>query len=418
MRRIAWWVALSLVVALGGCTEQADRSHGPITLVHPEDTTNDRQVERLVGQWNARNPKERVTFRQLPAETDRQRQWLLEAATNPHYDVLALDVIWMAEFARAGLLRELTAADLPPAGEFRPSSWQTTVIDGRNWAVPLNANAALLYYRTDLLTAANVQGPPGDDLAAIAKRVRAINPGIGGYAGQYDKYEGLVVNVFEAVWAAGGEVISDNGTEVRIGTPAGRAGLRALIQQVRGGLVPAQARNFREEQGVEAFGARQLLFLRSWPYAYARLRGSAVSGSFDVRPLGHPSVLGGTNLAISRQSRHPATASAFIRFMTSESSQRQLRDLGSLPPTRTALYPTGGTGDQPYLADLSVALDQARPRPVTERYAAISQAIADVVYPALFPPDSAPAAAPADVDVVAARIADELNVRLAAILSG
>ena len=49
----------------------------------------------------------------------------------------------------------------------------------------------------------------GDESAGTAKLIQATpeGAGVGCYAGQFDKYEGLTVNFAEAVDSAGGEII-------------------------------------------------------------------------------------------------------------------------------------------------------------------------------------------------------------------
>ena len=52
------------------------------------------------------------------------------------------------------------------------------------------------------------------------------------YAGQFAQYEGLTVNVAEAINSAGGKFLSDDGKSVAVDTPEARAGLEV---RVRGG---------------------------------------------------------------------------------------------------------------------------------------------------------------------------------------
>ena len=114
-----------------------------------------------------------------------------------------------------------------------------------------------------------------------------------------------------------------------------------------------------------------------------------VVGKFGVVPLPGPagpgsSALGGGDLAISAFSRHQRTALAFIQFLTSLATQRQILVSGSLPPVWTRLY-----GDPalikrfPYLPVLKRAILSAEPRPKSTSYNQLSLAIASSVYQAL-----------------------------------
>ena len=74
------------------------------------------------------------------------------AANDPSIDILAMDVDWTAEFATAKWIRPVPASlaaqiksvDLP--GPVKTATWQNKI-----YAVPINSNTELLWYRKDLL---------------------------------------------------------------------------------------------------------------------------------------------------------------------------------------------------------------------------------------------------------------------------
>jgi Bacterial extracellular solute-binding protein len=109
----------------------------------------------------------------------------------------------------------------------------------------------LLYYRKDLLAAVGRDQPPSTwrELVKIAQEVHKKYPKVDGYAGQYDRYEGLVLNVFEAVWAHGGELVSTDGTsaKVTVDSPQAKAGLQCMVNV--GKIAPDRAQSFKEEDG-------------------------------------------------------------------------------------------------------------------------------------------------------------------------
>jgi len=90
----------------------------------------------------------------LSTSPDQQRVSLVRrlAANDPSIDILAMDVDWAAEFATARWIRpvpqtfaqQIQSDDL--AGPVKTATWQ-----GRIWAVPINSNTELLWYRKDLL---------------------------------------------------------------------------------------------------------------------------------------------------------------------------------------------------------------------------------------------------------------------------
>jgi multiple sugar transport system substrate-binding protein len=232
-----------------------------------------------------------------------------------------------------------------------------------------------------------------------------------GYAGQFMAYEGLTVNFAEAVQSAGGSILSADGTRVTLNSPQARAGLAFLMTGFRQGWIPAASLGYDEEASRRAFEQGKLLFLRNWPYVYGlaswRARGNKVAGKFGVEALPGPagagsSSLGGANLAISAYSRHQRTALAFIRFLTSLPSERQVLLEGSLPPVWTRLYSEPALIRKfPYLPVLAKAIRSARPRPEFPEYNQLSLAISSSVHQALMQDES--------VSATISRLAGELN---------
>lgn len=365
---------------------------GPITFVMGADTSG--YLRPLVNKWNASHPGEKVTPIQLPADADDQHAQMVAnlQARSGLYDVLNLDVIWTPEFASQGWIVPLNRS-LFPLSQFLTPAVDTAEWDGRLWAVPYTSNAGLLYYRTDTLARAGARPPR--TWAQLAHLASTIAPRyhMYGYSGQYLLYEGLTVNFAEAVQSAGGAILSRDGRRVALGSPQARAGLGFLVRGFRQGWIPKAALGWDENSTSAAFEAGKLLFMRNWPLAYGLAsragRGNVVVGKFGVVPLPGPagpgsSSLGGGDLAISAFSRHQRTALAFIQFLTSLSTQRQILVSGSLPPVWTRLYADPALIKSfPYLPVLKRAILSAEPRPKSTSYNQLSLAIASSVYQAL-----------------------------------
>lgn len=78
----------------------------------------------------------------------------------------------------------------------------------------------------------------------------AQHAGIGCYAGQYAKYEGLTVNASEAINTAGGSILGPDGVTPTMNTPEAKAGLQSLVDAYRSGAIPASpSRSKRNRHG-------------------------------------------------------------------------------------------------------------------------------------------------------------------------
>ncbi|MEU8515241.1 ABC transporter substrate-binding protein [Kitasatospora sp. NPDC048722] len=385
------------VLAAGGASAWyglAGRSHaagdpagvGPVTLATGRDTTH--YLGGLLADWNAEHPDQPAELVELPAAADEVHAQLAGelSAGGSRFDVLNIDVVWTAEFAARRWTAALDEAEFALDG-LLPPVVGTGRYDGRLYAVPFVANAALLYYRSDVLDAAGEQPPTTWDELARQARTLAPAHGLGGYAGQLSPYEGLAVNALEAIRSAGGDLLAGDGSVV-VDSPQARAGLEFLAGGVRDGWIPPEVLGYQEEESRAAFERGGLLFLRNWPYVYHEVAtaGSPVAGRFGVVPLPGPhgpgsGVLGGSGLAVSRFSRHQRTARALIGYLTSRKAQSRVLTDGGLPPVRADLYTDPElTARFPYLPVLRTAILAAGARPGVPQYQQLSLAFSESAF--------------------------------------
>src|SRR5690606_27317483 len=203
--------------------------------------------------------------------------------------------------------------------------------------------------------------------------------------------------------------------EVVLDSAENRRALEFLQTLVPEGVSPELVTTATEEPSRYLFGSGRAVFLRNWPYAWTLFErpDSPVRGKVGISPLphfdGHASAaaLGGWSLGINRRSRQPDEAAAFVRFMTSADAQRALALAYGLNPARRRLYDDPELlAAQPHLAELREVLDGARSRPVTPRYAQLSQMLQgelSAVVTGLKTPADALAAAQREAERILAR---------------
>ncbi|WP_234010891.1 extracellular solute-binding protein, partial [Streptomyces sp. SPB78] len=313
----------------------------------------------LIQHW-AEERKVPVRIVQLPDTADGQRSQLVASlqAGNPYcYDLVNLDVTWTAEFAAQRLI---TPVD-PGGDDFWPAASKGVRYGGESWAVPWNTDVGLLFYRADLI------GPGGlGTWDALAETVRTFrrerDPRVrAGLLTQLRPYEGLTVNAAEAVWRAGGEIVSGEGEKARVTVdePAATAGLLDLVKAVGDEDSPGlpvigdSSRHLDEQSSLERFLSGDALMLRDWPFAAVQLAQAEKRGTGEYRPRygvtqlprprtgGSAAALGGQNLAVVAGSGHDALARDLLTYLTGAGAERCLRDGGLR--ARAALRARGGS---------------------------------------------------------------------------
>ena len=137
-------------------------AHGDPTFMVMDNLK--RQFEQAIG----------LSIHQRAFSIDRLHEEALRNAerTASRYDIVAVDLPWIGEFAQRGVLLPLDevidVARLDPA-DFHTAGWQATHWGGRPYGVPAQTTPELLFYRRDLFARAGLEPPATTDdlLAAI-----------------------------------------------------------------------------------------------------------------------------------------------------------------------------------------------------------------------------------------------------------
>ncbi|MBS6940165.1 MAG: molecular chaperone DnaK, partial [Slackia piriformis] len=172
------------------------------------------------------------------------------------------------------------------------SVWETGSYRGKQFAVPYVTDASIMYYRKDFLEKAKVEVPKTwEDVKKATETVRKL-PGmqdIGGFGGQWAKYEGLTCNISELINTCGGAIVDDSG-KVTVDSPESIKGIQTAVDAFKSKLIPTAALEWKEEDSRNGFESGKVLFLRNWPYQYGNDMKELGPDKFGVAPL--PSIDG------------------------------------------------------------------------------------------------------------------------------
>lgn len=372
----------------------------------------------------------------LPKSPDDQRLQLARRLTGNDrtLDVMAMDVMWTAEFADAGWALPLTddpagLADADARADTLPGPLATATWRHQLYGAPITTNTQLLWYRADL-----VPNPPTTWAAMVAEAARLHAAGAPSWIGVQGKQdEGLVVWFNTLLVSAGGRVLSEDGKTVTLtDTPAHRAATETALQIIKSvatapGADPsitqsdASTARLAVEQGTSALEV-------NWPYVLASMLENALKGGVAFLPLNqrrdltdsidsvgafdptdqqftaayqasrkvlgfapYPSVrpgepakptLGGLNLAVAKTTRHRAEAFEAIRCLRDTANQKYVALEGGLPPVRTSVYSDAQfQARYPMHAIIRQQLTEAAVRPASPVYQAVSTRISATLAP-------------------------------------
>lgn len=376
--------ALSLL--LSGC-EAANQSAVPTLRWYTFDERSGAFETAARNCAEASGGAYRIELALLPADADQQREQLVRrlAARDRDIDIIAMDVIWTAEFAEAGWILPWRgeAAAQARAGRLAGPLASATYKD-ELWGAPFNTNAQLLWYRTD-----RVPRPPQtwDEMIDMAEALGER----GTIQAQGARYEGLTVFFTSLLASAGGSVLTERGDAVSLEDgPTGRA-LAVMKRLATFPSADPSLSTVREDEARLAFESGRSLFMINYTFVYASARQNAPEVAANLGWARWPSMIAGTpsrvtvggiNLGVSRHSRHPELAFRAAACIASAPNQRLGVQRAALPPSIASLY------DEPELRKvfpfaelLRETLHDAVQRPQTPVYNDISLAISRSLHP-------------------------------------
>lgn len=435
MRRwgAATLAALTTVSVLSACGSGA---HGLVISFYTPATdgaTFTAVAQRCTEQAGGRYQIQHVSLARSP---DQQRLQLSRRLTghDDTLDVMALDVVWTAEFAEAGWALPLSddpsgLTESDATADTLPGPLKTATWNRRLYGAPVTTNTQLLWYRTDL-----VRQPPRDWPAVIGEAGRLHAAGEPGWiAVQANEAEGLVVWFNTLLVSAGGQVLSDDGKRVTLtDTPEHRAATVTALRILKSvATAPgADPSITRSDEGAARLAVEQgkAALEVNWPYVFASMLENAVKGGVAFLPLnrepalagsingagtfapseqqfsiayaasqkvfgfarypgvvpGQPAkvTIGGLNLAVASTSRHRGEAFEALRCIRNLQNQKYVAIEGGLPPVRTSLYSDPQfQAKYPMYGIIRRQLTDAAVRPATPAYQAVSIRLASVLSP-------------------------------------
>ena len=287
-------------------------------------------------------------------------------------DIVQIGLSNLRTFADAGALMDLTKktsgfANLTSNKFVAGVAGKATAIKGKIVSVPWIADTRVLFYRTDILSAAGINNPPKTwtELRADAKILTARGAGMYGYyIPQWDSALPVVLT-----WGAGGDVINKSGN-VDLDTPAFKSAVDLYTGLYADKSVPSNS-DFDQTQGFIS-GVTPMLV--SGPYLAQAIKSSApnLDGKWMVTVLPtdktNTSLFAGSNLGIWHNTKRPMGSLKLLDFLSMPATQLRWYSIsGDLPTVKAALADPKFKSD-PLVKVYSQQLKNAKLLPLISNY--------------------------------------------------
>jgi multiple sugar transport system substrate-binding protein len=292
------------------------------------------------------------------------------------YDVVALDQVWIPEFASRKQL--LSLQDQIPddaRSDLMPSLLDAFSFSGTDWAMPHVLNVQSLYYNKTQLRGAGFSDPP-KTLEGWHQQMTALRAHVTPYTDSWSQDEGLVSDFVRITGEFGGDLFDPTGKPQLLQQPAQLAAafMRQLIDEK---LVAADIAASYEPDSMRAFLSGSVAFTTNWNFVWGAMNDPAFSqivgqGAVAAIPAaastGKPasSVSGLLGLGVLANSAHPDLAVDWVRYLTSPDVQAQ--QTGDLPIWSSLQKSPDLRKTNPQIDVFLANLANARPRPKLVHY--------------------------------------------------
>lgn len=293
---------------------------------------------------------------------------LISAQSNTLPDVARLDIAWVPEFQKMGILVPLDAemSDFDEVtADLLPSAMSTGFVKGNYYAIALNTNTKILFYNAEALEAAGLSVPKTTEefvnaIIALSgtnengQQVWGLNePALAGW------------NVLPYIWSNGGAITNEDYTKASgyVNSPETVAAVQTLVDLYRNGQFSGF--NSGDIPMTDGFGTGRYMMLLEGPWKTAEMAGAYPDFAYGTAEMpagtaGSISVLGGEDIAMFT-SANKEGAWKFMQFMTSPFAEEEMAKCGQIPVNQEALASdTVKNADfAPFLEAITTA--QARP---------------------------------------------------------
>lgn len=355
---------------------------------------SDEDIRNMTAEFTEQHPGVDVNLEFVSYEALHNKIVTAAAAGVEGYDVVLFDVIWPAEFAEYGVLRDLT--DKIPQDMIDavvPGAWTTVMSDGHYYGIPWILDTEYLFYNQAMLEEVGFDAPPST-WAELLSQARALKEqGIVEYpiVWSWGQAEALITDYTTLLSAYGGDFFEEGEPVFQQG--GGLEALQFMVTSLEEGLSNPASTESLEEDVRRIFSSGEAAFALNWTYMYNLANDPAesqVAGQVGVVPapgvkgVSEISAMNGSMaLGVTANSEHPELAYEYIKYLTSQPVQERYARL-SLPIWEASYEsPDVIKGQEDLVNAAKQALGAMYPRPLMVQYPEFSTILQANIHRAL-----------------------------------
>lgn len=369
----------------GSDSESASGSTVTVEYWHTYGEAEEEVLENKIKPlFEEEHPNIKLKLTRMPGEGLKQ-QVIAGVSGGAAPDLMRMDIVWVSEFAKMGALKDISGME--GFEELKESVFEapmsTNLYEGQYYGVPVNTNTKIAIYNKQLLEKAGMTEAPKtiEEFEMAAKT--AVENGAKGAIGMGGP--GLAWSWLPYFWSMGGQLTNEDYTKFEgfLNSPESIKAMEKIVGWQKDKLLAPTA--LGGEPGTwDGMKNNEYLMIDDGPWFYDILMSEkgefapledTVRGLIPEGSAGSHSVIGGEDLVIFQNSKHPEEAWTFAKWMLTEEPQKMMSETGLIPTNKVAANDPAFL-EVPFIQEFVKQMETALPRTPIAEWSEIEQIIA------------------------------------------
>lgn len=332
-------VLLAMTVSMAACGGSPAAS-GPKTikvLTMQQAGPTPEEMNAIVAKFNAANPDVKVEIEYVSYDALHDKIATAMATNPPAYDVVLVDDIWYAEFAKAGYLWDVTTlVDSKTKSDVFAAAWDITSVGGKIYGMPWLLDQKYFYYNEKILKDAGFSAPPTtwEELTEQAKVIKEKKLVEYPIVWSWGQAEAAICDFVALLYGNGGTFMDDAGKPA-FNNEKGVQTLQWMVDSIDAGMTNPASISYVEEDVRNTFSQGKAAFALNWLYMYdmaalnkdeSQIVGNvkmSLIPAFKGNAAPSATINGSMGFSVVEKSPNREAAWKYVQFLTSESIQKE-----------------------------------------------------------------------------------------------
>lgn len=344
-------VLIAMALSMTGCgatPEPTEKSVKVLTMQQAGPTPE--EMNAIVAKFNESNPGVKVAIDYVSYDALHDKIATSMATNPPAYDVILVDDIWYAEFAKNGYLWDVTSNITKETKDsIFAAAWDITTVNGVTYGMPWLLDEKYFFYNEKMLADAGIAAPPKTWEELEAQSLILKEKGIVEYpiVWSWAQAETAICDFVALLYGNGGRFTDENGKPA-FNEAAGVETLQWMVDSIDKGIVNPASISYVEEDVRNTFSQGKAAFAINWLYMYelaainpdesqvvGQVKMSLIP-AFEGNAAPSSSINGSMGFSVVDKSPNREEAWKYVEFLTSEEIQREYS--AHLPPVWSGNY--------------------------------------------------------------------------------